>query len=414
MTLISTSARYAFRSLGRNLRRTLLSLVGVGVGCAIGLITVSWIRGEGDMIVRAAAECGAGHLRVVPQQWPTQRDRKLRLDDWESTLARVRADQGVKVATPRVRTQGLLGMGTRIQGAEIVGVDPTTEQAALRFVRRVEAGRYLRPDDEGVIVVGRKLLSKLSARLEDDLVVTVVGADGEMNSAMLRVIGVVATGSDAIDATIAQVNLPDAQRLSGIPGVGEITILVKRPRQADLVAAALGPQLADSHRLLAWYEVSPELRAGYNMDRGFCNVMVGIVIILVLLGVMSAQLTGVLERRREFAVLAALGMRGFMMVRVLLLESMLLGLLGSLLGLVIATPAVHYLATTGVDFTKLAGDQDMAMTGVLLDPIFRADMGLWMVPYALLLSGTATLVAALYPAFYATRTDPAHALRSAA
>jgi hypothetical protein len=72
---------YAVRGLGRNVRRSALSALGVGIGCAIGLITIAWIRGEGEMIVRAAAESGAGHLRIVPANWPVRRDRRLRLPD---------------------------------------------------------------------------------------------------------------------------------------------------------------------------------------------------------------------------------------------------------------------------------------------------------------------------------------------
>ena len=155
------------------------------------------------------------------------------------------------------------------------------------------------------------------------------------------------------------------------------------------------------------------MRAGYEMDRGFARVTIVIVVALVLLGVMSAQLASVLERRREFAVLAALGMRGMQMMRVMLVESISLGLLGALLGLCVATPVIYYLATSGVPLAEMMGDGDPAMSGVLLDPILYGDMGSWIIAYALLLSLASTVLAALYPAFYATRTDPAEALRVA-
>lgn len=409
----STAGRYAVRSLGRHARRTLLSAVGVAIGCAVGLVTISWIRGESEMIVRAAAECGAGHLRITHGDWLEKHDRALRIADWQPTLERVRQLPGVKVATPRARSQGLLALGTRITSAEVVGVDPASEPAALRFVREVEQGRYLRPDDRGATVVGKGVLDKLDAQLGDELVVTVMGQDGAMLSALLTVVGVVATGSKNIDSTIVQVALPDMKQLSGLGGAAEITILLDDYRDAAELKGQVSQGLPENQAVLEWFEVAPELKAGFEMDEGFSNLTVGIVILLVLLGVMSAQLTSVLERRKEFAVLAALGMRGGQMVRVLFLEAVALGLLGAVLGLVLALPAVYYLANTGVDFSKLAGDVDMAMSGVLMDPIFYADFGAWLFPYALGLSMTATLTAAFYPALYATRTDPADALRVA-
>ena len=67
------SAKYALRSLWRHPRRTILSMLGVGIGCGIGLFAVSWIKGGREMQVRAIAESGAGHLRVVPAGWVQKR-----------------------------------------------------------------------------------------------------------------------------------------------------------------------------------------------------------------------------------------------------------------------------------------------------------------------------------------------------
>ena len=409
----SVTSRYAVRGLARHLRRTTLSALGVGIGCAIGLITVAWIRGESEMIIRAAAECGAGHLRIVPGAWLQHHDRNLRLVEYEKTLAVARALPEVAVATPRVRVQGLLGLGTRVASAEIVGVDPNTEQAALRFVRHIAQGRYLKAGDRASTVVGKGVLTRLDAQLGDELLVTAMDAHGQMRSALWTVVGVVETGSDNIDRALVQVPLADALELSGMPGAAEITILLHDHHTMARVRAELEPQLPAAERVLPWYEVAPELRAGYEMDRGFARVTVGIVVILVLLGVTSAQLTSVLERRREFAVLAALGMRGGQMVRVMLVEALTLGGIGTLLGLLLSLPPVYYLSHHGLNVAEFMGNGDMAMSGVLIDPIFYADMGAWLLPYALLLSLSATLFAALYPALYATRTDPADALRVA-
>lgn len=413
MTLRSLAARYAWRGLRRHLRRTALSAAGVGIGCAIGLITIAWIRGESEMIVRAAAECGAGHLRVVPRDWPRKRDLNLRLSDWQRTLARLRALPEVKVATPRTRIQGLLGLGNRVASAEVVGVDASSEQAALRFVRNVVQGRYLQPGDRGAAVVGKALLKRLDAQLGDELLLTVMDTTGEMRGALLTVVGVVATGSDNIDRALVQVPLADAAEQSGAPGAGEITVLLSEPRDMERVRAAIAAGLPAGQQVLRWYEVTPELRAGYEMDQGYARITIAIVIALVLLGVMSAQLTSVLERRRELAVLAALGMGGGQMVRIMLLESFSLGALGALIGLGVALPIVAYLALHGIRLADLITTGDMAVSGALLDPVLHADLGLWLVPYALLLSLISTVLAAFYPAIHATRTDPADALRVA-
>ena len=164
--------------------------------------------------------------------------------------------------------------------------------------------------------------------------------------------------------------------------------------------------------MLSWLEISPEFRARLQSGQAFTNVAVAIVLLVVLLGVASAQLTGVLERRKEFAVLAAIGMRGASLVRIVVSEGLILGTLGALLALAWSIPILHRWATAGVDLSTMMPSRDgLAFGGVLIDPIYHPAFGAWLVPTALCLSLIATIVASLYPAWFASRTDPASALR---
>ena len=75
------------------------------------------------------------------------------------------------------------------------------------------------------------------------------------------------------------------------------------------------------------------------------------------------------------------------------------------------SPPTGYVATTGIDFSRMLGNMDMAVSNVLIDPIFHSDFGWWLVPLSFLLSLIATLLSSFYPAWYAIRTQPASALR---
>jgi len=408
--MIAGPLRLAVRDLGRNVRRTGLSVLGVGIGCAIALIVSGFINSVTEVYARLAAEAGPGHMRVSPPGWLPQRDEKLRLVDGETVLQRVRAHPGVKVVAPRTRVQGLLAMGTRVASVELVGVDPVAEPQVLRAARNVVAGRYLAPGDGDAVVIGKSLAERLEVEVDDDLVVTVVDAAGEMESAMLRIVGIITTGSRELDASIAHAPLPVVQRLSGRPGLGELAVVLddfdaierERPR---LLALAAG------NGVLRWSDVSADLAGHLEQDRAVYSFLSGLLIVVVLLGVAAAQLTAVLERKREFAVFAALGMKPWRLMAQILLEAFLLGLLGAVAGAVLAAPALYYLTAHGLDLTGVMGE--LTFEGVLMDPIIYAQFGWWMVPYVLRLAMAATLVGAIYPAIFAARVDPAAALRSA-
>ena len=92
---LSISTRYAMFSLRRHLRRTILAILGIGLGSGICLFMIAFVRGESKMMLKAAADSGAGHLRVVPAQWPQTRENELRLVDWEKTRDLIGAIEGV-------------------------------------------------------------------------------------------------------------------------------------------------------------------------------------------------------------------------------------------------------------------------------------------------------------------------------
>ena len=93
----------------------------------------------------------------------------------------------------------------------------------------------------------------------------------------------------------------------------------------------------------------------------------------------------------------------------LFIEAVTLGFFGALAGLLLGAPLVYYTATRGVDFTGVMKG-DMAVSGVLFDPIIYSDMGLWMIPFTLAIALGSTTIAAVYPSWFAIRTNPTSAL----
>jgi len=407
----SISMRYGLKSLRRHFRRTVLSVIGIGLGCAVCLFVLSFVRGESGMMMRAAGQSGAGHIRVVPKEWVGTRENKFRLSEWKDTLAAIRGMNDVVMATPRARTDALLAFGTRMTGVEMVGVDPETEQPMNRLVQNVIAGRYLTADDKGATVIGRAIAKRLDVEVEDDLMVTVAGKDGQMNGAMLHIVGIVATGSRELDATICHVVLADVERISGYDGAGEITLTVSDPDTLDTVYSQIAALAPPDSAVMTWREIIPELAASAKVDETWSRLIVGIITTVVFLGIASAQLAAVLERRREFAVLAALGMKSGRLVMIMLIEGVALGLLGTIAGLLFGVPCTYYIATKGLDFSAMYKEADLAVSNILVDPIIYGDFGWWLAPLALGLALTATILSSLYPAWFAVKTDPASALR---
>jgi ABC-type lipoprotein release transport system permease subunit len=387
-------------------------VAGIAIGCLLALLMEGFTRGRDEMFARAGAYSGAGHLRVVAPGWRESRDPALRLVDWPADLAAARSHPAVSAVAPRARAQVLLAMGSRVTAVEMVGVDPVEEPVTNRLIRTVTEGRYLAPDDQGAVVVGGVIARRLSIEIDDEVMASVVGPEGNIESAMFRVVGIVRTGSDAADEMVCQVTLDDMASFTRLAGAGEIAVTLSDWRRTDEVRDALRSAVASGDDVMTWAELNPDFKAHMRQDQVTQRAISAIILLIVLLGVASAQLAAVLERRREFAVLAALGMSGWTMVRLVLLEAVALGVLGGAIGLAVGGPIVWRLSVTGVDISGLLGEE-FTFGSALVEPVLFVDAGWWIVPYAFAIAVGATIVASLYPATFAARTDPAVALRVA-
>ncbi len=407
------SLRMAARSLGRNPRRTILSIVGLAVGVVMALLVQASIAGQGELIVRSAAEGGVGHFRIAPEGWLERREPELRLADPDATLAAVRAVDGVKVAVPRTRAEGLLAMGTRSSGVEITGVDASGEPEANRIARVVERGRWLREGERGTAVIGSELASRLDVDVDDDVMATAAAAGGQMESAMLRVVGIIHTGSE-LDSFLCFVPVEDAAALGGRPGVGEISILVEEHERIEEVGRSLASVVRTPNDVLRWEDLVPDVATDLELHRGTSSIINLIVLVVAFFGIASAQLTAALERRKEFAVLLALGTRVWTVISQLVLEGAVLGVAGAAVALAIGLPILWLFHSVGWNITGIYGQgEEFAFGGVLFEPVLYGAFGWWIVKRALFLSLVATVLAMLYPAWFAARTNPADALRVA-
>jgi ABC-type lipoprotein release transport system permease subunit len=409
---MGTAWIYALRSLRRNARRTALSIIGIGIGCALALFMESLNRGRDELFARMGAYAGAGHVRIVPAGWRERRDPRLRLANLPGDVDAVRHLQGVAAVTVRARAQALVAMGTHVVPVEIVGVDPDTEPRTNRFARDVTQGRYLKSSERNAVVIGQAIADRLVAGLDDDILVTAVGKNSDIESMLLRIVGIVRTGSDEIDTTICQVVLEDVERLTGLAGAGEVTLILEDWERADVAKAALAQAIGATDDVLTWGEISPEFKGHLEQDSAVSRLVSAIILLIVVLGVASAQLAAVLERRREFAVLSALGMRSRTVMAVLFQEALVIGIASAALGLMLGLPFVWTLATRGIDLRQYMG-ASYSFQGVLIEPVIYGDFGAWTAWYVLTIAIVVTAIASLYPAWFAAKTNPADALRVA-
>jgi ABC-type lipoprotein release transport system permease subunit len=435
------SAKIGLRNLARNRWRSGLTLGGIGISVAFMVWILGFMEGWMGTMVQGATAVETTQIQVHTGAF-VENPRVYRTFGVDrSVLDAVSGVEGVVAVSPRVRLNGLIGHEEKSQVGRIMGVDPAMEADATPVATALTQGRWLAQNPPAYpapreVVVGAGMANQLRVGPGDELVVFVESADGSMGNDLLEVVGVVRTANTAVDRMTAYMHIEDARFLAAVEGEAhELAIktedLLGARETAGLVAAALGadtrgvppgnsdadqgpgtsPALsrADQDALLVrpWQEILPSIYQMLTIS-GQSNWITYLLIYLVAaIGLVNTQRMSALERKREFGVLMAIGMRPRKMFRMVLTESLVLGSLGGLIGTVIGLAVTGYHATAGLDLAAFTDKGEFTVMGVaftgkiyaIITPVAALQPVLIMVVVAFL--------AGLWPAFKSSRLDPA-------
>jgi ABC-type lipoprotein release transport system permease subunit len=409
--------RIAWRNLWRNRRRTLITASALAVGFFGAVLMVALDDGIAAELVDNGTGVLTGQVQLHAREW--RKDRSLYATiggdsgtDVGALLARVRAVPGVAAAAPRVWAGGLLSAGDRTEGVVMMGADFALERGVSRFLGAFVSGAPPRAGAKEV-AIGAELARKLAVGVGTTVVVVAPAADGTMGNDLYRISGIFRTGLDDLDGAYAVMPLATLQALLALPPgrIHEVAVGLPDPWAATAaareIAARLGPATADVE-VSPWPVFSPEVDEYVRLIKASNGLVVGIVFLFAIFGVANTSLMGTYERRREFAVVRALGVGPAGVARTVVYESVALGLLGLAAGAVITAPVLVWWHHTPLNLSWLMGNLEVA--GALVRPILRIEYSAdGPVLGAVGLLVTAVL-AALYPAVRAARVPPADAL----
>jgi ABC-type lipoprotein release transport system permease subunit len=234
---------------------------------------------------------------------------------------------------------------------------------------------------------------------------------GEMQSTLLRVTGFFRTGVQAIDSHVVQVPLPEVQALLGLPdGVNQIAVLLDRERDSLVVAQGLRKVLAGAPvEILPWRESMPTLAQLFVLDDAFNYVMNGVVLAMVGLGILNTVLMRVLQRRFEFGLCSALGLRPMQLGLMIVGESLALTAISLAFGLVLGLSVQHFFATRGLDLRWFF--KSSPPPALVFDPIIYARLSFGRIVSSVAIVFLTATVISIYPALKAARTKLPNALR---
>lgn len=410
--------RLGWRNLGRNSRRTVLTAGGLALGYCSVVVMTGLGRGMVAEMIGNGTGVLSGQLQVHSRDYLPERSVHETIGgrdgaDVEGLVEAVAADPAVIAAAPRVYGGGLVSGGDQTVAAGLIGIDPKREANVSLIMRTGEAGRH--PSGEAnELWIGQEMARQLSVEPGDELVVVAPAADGSLGNDLFTVVGVFRSGLAEIDGTIAFLPYQSLQRLIALSSdrVHEITARIEDPWEAPAAQSRLVASLSVSFggaKVEDWTAFQPEMVQYARLFESFEWVLLVIVFVLAVFGVANTMLMATFERRREFAVLRALGATPGVVLKSVLWESVVLGAASLALGAAVTLPLLVWWHEAPPDVSWLYGDFTMA--GGLVRPVLRVEYPFGMMVFAAFALFVTAIGAALLPAVRAGRVRPADALQ---
>lgn len=386
---------------------SMASILGIIIG-VIALITTIAVMSGFQQELRDRILGMVAHATVSGVDGPLQ--------DWPRAVAYANQDERVVGAAPYTETEALL-QGAQRRGAILRGVLPETEPRVSEIADKMKQGKLTDlQDGEFRIILGKELAILLGVGVGDPVNVFISEATVTPLGALPRakrftVVGIFEAGAQEYDLGLALVHLGDAQRLGRMgDGVTGVRLKLVDLWDAWPVARDLSQRMDGYYRVRDWSRDNANFFRALKMEKTVMFILLSLVIAIAAFNLVSSLVMLVQDKQSDIAILRTLGMSPGGIMRVFIVQGLVIGVVGIAIGVAGGVLLASNLSHVVHFVENLLGAElmpsDVYYISGVPTAVYASDVAM-VAAVAFVLC----LLATLYPAWRASRTDPATALR---
>ena len=403
----------AWTHITRRARQTLVAVLGVVTGVGFSIMMAAMMEGSQDDFIATLVDA-LPHISITDEtREPTPQPASLVYPaaEFHGLIPKVRRP-GIKnpmatiaslkswvpgALTASVQSKAVLRFAGRDLTISVIGIDPRTEGNVSNLATHMRQGTLKSLyRASNAILLGDRLARKLGARVNSNL--TLVSARGVTLTA--TVVGTFHTGFRMTDETTGYVLLRTAQTLEKQIGIiNEIRVRTADPLNARLISERIGEQTG--YKSISWQEAQEDLLSAITLRNVLMYTIVGAILLVASFGTFNIVATITHEKTRDIAILKSLGFRDRTIRAIFMVEALIIGLTGAILGW-----GLGYLMTRGLgslEFKTPFSDQNHL-------PVLYSVKHYALATAVALIS---SLVAGYFPARAAARVNPVDIIRGA-
>lgn len=403
---MSSRLALALRNLFRHRSRTAATLFAIVLGVSSMILAGGFVQDILMQLGEATIHSQTGHIQLATPNYWESRSRTSDLNMIEDPSAAIKILEklnGVEQVVSRINFVGMLSNGKRDLAILGEGIDPDGERKIGSFIRYSE-GRALQDTDSDGVAIGQGIARLLNLRVGDRVTLIISLSQGAVNTIDLQVIGIFQSFSKEFDSRAIRIPISATQELLDTKSAHVLVLTLNKTKDTD-ITASVASALVESQGIsvMTWRQLSDFYEKTVQLYDAQFGVLRLIIFLMVLLSVANSVNMTLYERTREFGTLLSLGDTPRTVFELIMLESILLGLIGAGIGIFVGCTIAWGVSTIGIPMPA-PPNSNLGYTALIqLEPL------------ATLLSGAtgfcAAVLAALYPAYRATKVNIVDALR---
>ena len=404
--------KLAWRNIQRNRRRTVITAAAIIVGVTMMIIVNGIVTGMLERTIANSVELETGHIKVYPKSYYEKSDlmpTNMHINSYVEVTGVIDEIEGVECTSPRIKAGGMLKIGQETVGVIINGINPESDLKIRDLKKRITEGEYLASKDSNLAMIGAVLAEKLKIGINDEILISSMAADGSEATIIPKVKAIFKTGFSSYDGSMIFLPLLETQNMLKIEhkDTTEIVIMVTDSKKVKNLNTSIESKLREGgydYDVLHWEQLAPELAQFAEMEKSMSTLILFIVLIIATVGILNTMLMAVYERVKEIGVMAAFGYKRRNILVLFLLEGLIIGAVGALLGCILGVGINHFLSIVGINF---AGGEVVEFYETCIYP----KLSIYDVIYPFFFAIVVSILASLYPAYKASKLEPVEALR---
>mgnify|MGYP000856643470 CR=1 FL=1 len=392
-----TLTKIAWRNLWRNKRRTFITIASVFLALFLALLMRSMQFGSYEMMKRDAVRNSTGYIQIhAPGYWEDKTiDNTFEASD--ELHDKVSALANVSDIIPRLESFALASSGNISKGVGIIGTIPETETKITGLAERVVSGTYFQTIAHPGILIGDDLARYLEVELYDTVTLLSQGYHGASAAMDFQITGILHFPSPEMNRQLVYMTLETARYFFAAPGrLTSYSLLLKDIDHLDETALGLKTTLGEGYEIMTWEKMLVEIKQQIDSDSISGMFMLAILYVVVAFGIFGTILMITHERKKEFSVMIAVGMKRQKLSFIVFMETMFIGFIGIVAGIVFSIPIVYYFYLNPIPLTGEMADMMLEYNMQPLMP-FSNDPAIFVAQSLVVLC--LTIIIALYPFF---------------